>query len=80
MPLRQDKVGDKIVSLSNWRVNAPRRLPGLTIEETFEFKQFDAMPPFDNKGEFAWKFEGQPTNDRERRWLELYAKITSNQS
>jgi hypothetical protein len=72
MPLRQDKFGDKIASPSNWRVHAPRRLPGL--EETIEFEEFDATPPFDNNGEVAWKVEGQPTDDRERRWLELYAK------
>jgi hypothetical protein len=80
MPLRQDKYGDKIASPGNRRVNARRRLPGLTIEETIEFEELDAMPPFDNNGEVAWQFEGQPTNDRERRWLELYAKIASSQS
>jgi hypothetical protein len=42
MPLRQNRLGNKIVSLSNWRVNAPRRLPGLTFEP--EFRR-EVQPP-----------------------------------
>ena len=53
-------------------------LPGLTIEETTEYELLDAIPPFDDNGELAWEFEGPPTNDRERRWLELYNKISSS--
>lgn len=43
-----------------------KRLPGLTVEETIEFNLLDATPPFDDRGNLAWRFEGQPTNDRER--------------
>jgi hypothetical protein len=31
-------------------------------------------PPFDDNGDIAWIFEGEPTTDREKRWLELYQK------
>ena len=34
----------------------------------------DALPPFDDSGEPAWIFEGDPTTRREIRWLELYTK------
>ena len=47
---------------------------GLTIEETIEFEALDALPPFDNRGNIAWVFEGEPTSCREKRWLELYVK------
>jgi hypothetical protein len=66
---------NSVISLKSWHSNEPRRLAGLTIEETIEFEALDALPPFDDNGEVAWTFEGQPTNDRERRWLELYTKM-----
>jgi hypothetical protein len=47
---------------------------GLTIEETIEFEALDALPPFDDCGNIAWVFEGEPTTRREKRWLELYFK------
>jgi hypothetical protein len=47
---------------------------GLTIEETIEFEALDALPPFDESGNIAWVFEGEPTTCREKRWLELYVK------
>ena len=47
---------------------------GLSIEETVEFEMLDALPPFDDSGEPAWIFEGDPTTRREIRWLELYTK------
>jgi hypothetical protein len=46
----------------------------LTIEETIEFEALDALPPFDDSGNIAWVFEGEPTSCREKRWLELYVK------
>ena len=46
----------------------------LTIEENIEFEALDALPPFDDSGDIAWVFEGEPTSCREKRWLELYAK------
>jgi hypothetical protein len=49
--------------------------PGPTVEEMTEFERLDTLSPFDDNGQVAWTFEGQPTNERERRWLELYAKI-----
>jgi hypothetical protein len=51
-----------------------RALDGLTIEETIEFKAIEALPPFDENGNIAWIFEGEPTTRREKRWLELYRK------
>jgi hypothetical protein len=50
---------------------------GLTIEETIEFEALDALPPFDDIGNIAWVFEGEPTTRREKRWLELYLKGSS---
>jgi hypothetical protein len=47
---------------------------GLTIEETIEFEALDALPPFDDSGNIAWAFEGEPTTRREKRWLELYMR------
>ena len=55
-------------------LNSNRPLNGLTIEETFEFKALEALPPFDENGNIAWTFEGEPTTSREKRWLELYVK------
>jgi hypothetical protein len=48
--------------------------PGLTIAEAIEFEVLDASPPFDDCGNIAWAFEGEPIIPREKRWLELYAK------
>jgi hypothetical protein len=45
---------------------------GLTTEETIEFEALDALPPFDDSGNIAWVFEGEPTTRREKRWLQLY--------
>jgi hypothetical protein len=39
-----------------------------------EFEALGALPPFDDSGNIAWAFEGEPTTRREKRWLELYAK------
>jgi hypothetical protein len=47
---------------------------GLTTEETIEFEALDALPPFDDSGNIAWVFEGEPTTRPEKRWLELYMK------
>jgi hypothetical protein len=49
-------------------------LAGLTIEEAIEFVALDALPPFDENGNIAWVFEGEPTSEREKRRLELYQK------
>ena len=54
--------------------NSNRPLGGLSIEETIEFETLDALPPFDDGGNLAWTFEGEPTTSREKRWLELYTK------
>lgn len=47
---------------------------GLSVEEAAEFKMLDALPALDLNEDPAWTFEGEPTNDREKRWLELYLK------
>jgi hypothetical protein len=55
----------------------PHLLDGLArlmIEERMEFVALDALPPFDDNGNIAWTFEGEPTSEREKRWLELYQK------
>jgi hypothetical protein len=52
-------------------------LAGLTIEEAIEFEMLDALPPFDDRGRIGWIFEGEPTSHREKRWLELYTKLTA---
>ena len=36
---------------------------GLTIEETIEFEALDALPPFDDSGNIAWVFEGEPNRN-----------------
>jgi hypothetical protein len=60
------------------RARFPRRCctdgAGLTMGETIEFEALDALPPFDDSGNIAWAFEGEPTTRREKRWLELYMK------
>lgn len=43
-------------------------------EETIEFKAIDALPLFDENGNIAWTFEGEPITAREKRWLKLYVK------
>jgi hypothetical protein len=53
-------------------VNIP--LAGLTIKETNEFKAIEKLLPIDCDGTIAWTFEGEPTTEREKRWLELYEK------
>jgi hypothetical protein len=58
----------------NDRSRSPSRLAGLTIEESIEFVALDKLPPFDDNGSIAWTFEGGPTSEREKRWLELYRK------
>jgi hypothetical protein len=55
-------------------LNSNRPSDGLTIEETIEFKAIEALPPFDENGNIAWTFEGEPITTREKRWLELYVK------
>jgi hypothetical protein len=68
---------ESVIVLSERRTQ--RRLKGLTTEESIEFQTLDALPPLDESGLIAWTFEGEPTNERERRWLELYTKITSGE-
>jgi len=41
----------------------------LTIEETIEFEALNALPPFDDSGNIAWEFEGEPITRHEKRWL-----------
>jgi hypothetical protein len=55
-------------------LNSNRPLDGLRIDETIEFKAIEALPPFDENGNIAWTFEGEPITSREKRWLELYLK------
>jgi hypothetical protein len=47
------------------------------MEEAAEFEMLDALPPFDDYGNVAWEFEGEPTTQREKRWLELYTKLSA---
>jgi hypothetical protein len=49
----------------------------LMMEEATEFEMLDAIPPFDDCGNVAWNFEGEPTSPREKRWLELYTKLSA---
>ena len=49
-------------------------LIGLTFEETQEFEELEDSSPADSTGSPFWTFEGPPTTQRERRWLQLYAK------
>jgi hypothetical protein len=52
-----------------------RVLVGLSAEETQEFETLDSFPPSDSSGNrIAWTFGGEPTTNREKRWLELYTK------
>jgi hypothetical protein len=67
--------GNRVIALKKRHSSKPRRLSEPTVEEMIEFERLDALPPFDDNGQIAWTFEGHPTNDRERRWLELYTKI-----
>jgi hypothetical protein len=69
------KPAECVIVLSERRTQ--RRLRGLTTEERIEFQTLDALSPIDENGLIAWTFEGGPTNESERRWLELYTKITS---
>jgi hypothetical protein len=72
---RRPDSGNRVIAPKKWHSSKPQRLPGPTVDEMTEFERLDALPPFDDNGQVAWTFEGQPTNGRERRWLELYAKI-----
>ena len=72
---RRPDAGNRVIALKKWHSSKLRRLPEPAVEEMIEFERLDTLPPFDDNGQVAWTFEGQPTNDRERRWLELYAKI-----
>lgn len=55
--------------------NRRRVLVGLTSAETQEFETLDSLPPSDSSGNrIAWTFGGEPTTDREKRWLELYTR------
>src|SRR6202158_43636 len=67
---------NNLVACSRWGfgLHLTRPLDGLTIEEPIEFKAIEALPPFDENGNIAWTFEGEPTTSREKRWLELYRK------
>jgi hypothetical protein len=57
------------------RSNENRRcLAGRSIEETIEFEALEALPAFDDNGNIARMFEGEPTTRREKRWLEFYRK------
>jgi hypothetical protein len=55
-----------------------RNLTGLSVEETIEFEAIDVLDPFDDSGNIAWTFEGEPTTLREKRWLELYLKCAQD--
>jgi hypothetical protein len=74
--------GAKVRSPSGYVTNVVRFCPRegcrdcalLTIEETIEFEALDALSPFDDSGNIAWVFEGEPTSCHEKRWLELYVK------
>jgi hypothetical protein len=60
---------------ADFRSSDERRcFAGLTHEESAEFEALDAFPPLDEDGNVAWRFEAEPTNRREERWLELYKK------
>jgi hypothetical protein len=39
----------------------------LMMQEAREFEMIDALPPFDDCGNVAWIFEGEPTSRREKR-------------
>jgi hypothetical protein len=52
----------------------------LMMDEAAEFEILDALPPFDDYGNVAWVFEGEPTTRREKRWLELYTKLSEASS
>lgn len=52
------------------------RIAGLTVAETLEFESLDAQAPLDEQGQIAWMFEGPPMSNREKRWLELFNKIS----
>jgi hypothetical protein len=52
-------------------------LAALMMDEAAEFEILDALPPFDDYGNVAWQFEGEPTTRREKRWLELYTKLSA---
>jgi hypothetical protein len=73
----RSEYGNNVVMLFP-RERFPRRshadIAGLTVEETIEFDELDALPPFDDSGNIAWAFEGGPITSREKRWLELYLK------
>jgi len=73
----RSEYGNNVITLYS-RERFPRRCcadgAGLTMEETIEFEALNALPPFDDSGNIAWAFEGEPTTRREKRWLELYMK------
>src|SRR4051812_30058968 len=50
-----------------------RVLAGLSFEETREFETLDALPPPEGE-RISWTFGGQPSTQREKRWLELYTR------
>ena len=55
--------------------NGRRVLVGLTSAETQEFETLDSLSPSDSSGNrIAWTFGGEPTTNREKRWLQLYTK------
>jgi hypothetical protein len=52
-----------------------RVLVGLTAAETQEFETLDSLSPSDDGGDhIAWTFGGDPTTNREKRWLQLYTR------
>jgi hypothetical protein len=55
----------------------PQPTSALMMDEAREFEMLDALPPFDDYGNVAWIFEGEPTTRREKRWLELYTKLSA---
>jgi hypothetical protein len=52
----------------------------LMMDEAAEFEMLDALHPLDDFGNVAWIFEGEPTSRREKRWLELYTKLSEGSS
>jgi hypothetical protein len=71
----RSEFGNNVVTLCPMERSADGA--GLTIEEAIEFEALDASPPFDDSGNIAWVFEGEPTTRREKRWRELYVKKES---
>jgi hypothetical protein len=51
---------DEVASTAR-KGSVPQKKEELTTEETIECEALDALPPFDDSGNLAWTFEGEPT-------------------